>query len=414
MEVKPGYVRTDVGIIPSSWALCNLERICKERITYGIVQCGPDIENGIPYIRVSDMNGPELDVSGMLRTSPMIAARFLRSRVQEGDVVYALRGKIGEVRLVSSTVAGANLTQGTARLSPNNQVRCAYLLWGLRSEPSLRQAELEAKGSTFREISLAALRRIQLPVPPVDEQDAIAKALSDVDALIESLEQLIVKKRNVKRGALQELLTGTKRLPGFIEKWGTRAMSHYFELVSTRNAEVNDNVVTISAQLGFVRQEEFFKKRVASKVLENYYLIERGDFAYNRSYSKGYPYGAIKRLKKYDKGVVTTLYICFRLKPDAGGDPSFFEHYFEAGLLNSGLATVTNEGGRAHGLLNITKADFFTREVTCPRFDEQVAIAAALSDMNAEIEALENKLVKARQLKQGMMQELLTGRIRLV
>jgi type I restriction enzyme S subunit len=82
--------------------------------------------------------------------------------------------------------------------------------------------------------------------------------------------------------------------------------------------------------------------------------------------------------------------------------------------MNPGLATVTNEGGRAHGLLNITKADFFTREVTCPCLSEQVAIAAVLSDMNAEIEALEEKLVKARRLKQGMMQELLTGRTRLV
>lgn len=413
MEVKAGYARSDVGVIPSSWTPFALEKVCKERITYGIVQCGPHAENGVPYIRVSDMNRPELDVSGMLRTSPMIAARFLRSKVQEGDVVYALRGKIGEVRLVSSTVAGANLTQGTARLSPNNLVRSAYLLWGLRSESSLRQAELEAKGSTFREITLAALRRIQLPVPPVGEQEAIAKALSDVDAQIESLELLIVKKRNVKQGAMQELLNGRKRL-GFSENWATRPISHYFELVSGRNAELNDNVVTISAQLGFVRQEEFFKKRVASKLLENYYLIERGDFAYNRSYSNGYPFGAIKRLTRYDKGVVTTLYICFRPKANGDADPDFFEHYFEAGLINPGLATVTNEGGRAHGLLNITKADFFTREVTCPCLSEQVAIAAVLSDMNAEIEALEEKLVKARRLKQGMMQELLTGKTRLV
>src|SRR5207237_3207704 len=119
--------------------------------------------------------------------------------------------------------------------------------------------------------------------------------------------------------------------------------------VSTRNVELNDNVVTISAQEGFVRQEDFFKKRVASSMLENYYLIEKGHFAYNRSYSNGYPFGAIKRLTKYDKGVVTTLYICFALKPQADADPLFFEHYFEAGLLNAGLATVTNEGGRAHG-----------------------------------------------------------------
>ena len=414
MEVKLSYKQSDIGAIPSSWSLTSLDDICAAPITYGIVQCGPHVENGIPYIRVSDMNKRELDVSGMLRTSPAIAARFSRSRVQEGDVVYALRGNIGEVRTVGSAVAGANLTQGTARLSPNNLVRTPYLLWSLRSLISLRQAELEAKGSTFREITLASLRRIQLPIPPLSEQDSIAEALSDADALVESLEKLIIKKRNLKRGAMQELLAGKTRLPGFKEKWRTYSVSEYFELVSTRNAELNDNVVTISAQQGFVRQEEFFKKRVASKVLENYYLIKRGNFAYNRSYSNGYPFGAIKRLTKYAKGVVTTLYICFALKPDTDADLSFFEHYFEAGLLNSGLATVTNEGGRAHGLLNITKADFFSRELNCPSGAEQTAIAAILSDMDAEIDALEAKLGKARHLKQGMMQELLNGRTRLV
>ena len=323
MEVKLSYKQSDIGAIPSSWSLTSLDDICAAPITYGIVQCGPHVENGIPYIRVSDMNKRELDVSGMLRTSPAIAARFSRSRVQEGDVVYALRGNIGEVRTVGSAVAGANLTQGTARLSPNNLVRTPYLLWSLRSLISLRQAELEAKGSTFREITLASLRRIQLPIPPLSEQDSIAEALSDADALVESLEKLIIKKRNLKRGAMQELLAGKTRLPGFKEKWRTYSVSEYFELVSTRNAELNDNVVTISAQQGFVRQEEFFKKRVASKVLENYYLIKRGNFAYNRSYSNGYPFGAIKRLTKYAKGVVTTLYICFALKPDTDADLSF-------------------------------------------------------------------------------------------
>jgi type I restriction enzyme, S subunit len=112
--------------------------------------------------------------------------------------------------------------------------------------------------------------------------------------------------------------------------------------------------------------------------------------------------------------VVTTLYICFAAKPDAEVDATFCEYYFEAGLLNSGLSTVTNEGGRAHGLLNITKADFFSREVKFPPRNEQTAIATILSDMDAEIAALEATLVKARQIKQGMMQELFTGRIRLV
>jgi type I restriction enzyme S subunit len=166
MEVKPGYKLTDVDVIPEEWEVCDLREACREPITYGIVQCGPHLRNGVPYIRVSDMDGPELDVERMLRTSPSIAARFARSTVKEGDIVYALRGKLGEVRLVRGAVSGANLTQGTARLSPSEKIASDYFVWAMRNARSLGQAEIEAKGTTFREITLADLRRIKILIPP--------------------------------------------------------------------------------------------------------------------------------------------------------------------------------------------------------------------------------------------------------
>lgn len=134
--------------VPALWTMQTLEAVCRESITYGIVRCGPRLRNGIPYIRVSDMEKPELDVDGMLRTSPEIAGRFSRSTVQQGDLVYALRGRLGEVRQVGATVAGANLTQGTARLAPGAIVESSYLLWALRSPQVLRESVLEAKGTS--------------------------------------------------------------------------------------------------------------------------------------------------------------------------------------------------------------------------------------------------------------------------
>jgi type I restriction enzyme, S subunit len=161
--LRAGYKQTEVGVIPEDWGVSDLQSICGEAITYGIVQCGPHVPNGVPYIRVSDMNREQLDVAGMLRTAPAIAAQFSRSRVSEGDLVYALRGKIGEVRRIDAEIVGANLTQGTARLSPDSQIKSTYLLWSLRSQNALRQGDLSAKGSTFREITLEALRQIQIP-----------------------------------------------------------------------------------------------------------------------------------------------------------------------------------------------------------------------------------------------------------
>jgi type I restriction enzyme, S subunit len=182
--MKSGYKQTEVGVIPEDWEVSDLQQVCRETITYGIVQCGPHIRDGVPYIRVSDMDTSELDATTMLRTSKTIASKFARSTVDEGDLVYALRGKLGEVRQVRAPLAGANLTQGTARLSPNNRLVSDFFVWAMRDPRTVRQAETESKGTTFREITLADLRRIRLPVPPLPEQRAIAGALSEVDALL--------------------------------------------------------------------------------------------------------------------------------------------------------------------------------------------------------------------------------------
>ena len=171
-------------------------------------------------------------------------------------------------------------------------------------------------------------------------------------------------------------------------------------------------MVTISAQHGLIRQEEFFNKTVASAVLDNYFLIKKGHFAYNKSYSKGYPFGAIKRLNRYDMGVVTSLYICFSIRDTAACDSDFFEHFFEYGALNSALEKIAHEGGRAHGLLNVKPEDFFSIQMTIPPLPEQKAIADVLTAADAVIQHYEAKLANLQAQKKALMQQLLTGKIR--
>ncbi len=122
--------------------------------------------------------------------------------------------------------------------------------------------------------------------------------------------------------------------------------------------------------------------------------------------------GAIKRLNKYEKGVVTTLYICFEVMDEAICNPDFFEHYFDCGLLNNGLSKVANEGGRAHGLLNVKPSDFFGLTVYVPEVDEQKAIAAVLTTADQEIQTLQAKLACLKDEKKALMQQLLTGKRR--
>lgn len=161
-----------------------------------------------------------------------------------------------------------------------------------------------------------------------------------------------------------------------------------------------------------IRQEDFFKKTVASETIDGYFLLKQGQFAYNKSYSNGYPMGAIKRLNRYPDGVVTTLYICFELSASDDNDSDFWEHYFESGILNKGLSQIAHEGGRAHGLLNVKPSDFFSLKVPVPSFEEQQKIAKVLSSATQEISALQQKLAALKQEKKALMQQLLTGKRR--
>lgn len=186
-----------------------------------------------------------------------------------------------------------------------------------------------------------------------------------------------------------------------------------FDRVTRKNTEGNTTVITISAQRGFVRQTDFFNKNIASEITDNYFLVKKGEFCYNKSYSNGYPWGATKRLNDFDKAVVTTLYICFGVKNEMKTNAEFFEQFFSANYLDQGLTKIAHEGGRAHGLLNVTPSDFFSLKVTVPLYDEQTAIAYILQASDKEIQLLKTKTAKLREQKKGMMQVLLTGKIRL-
>ncbi|MEZ1317698.1 restriction endonuclease subunit S [Pseudomonas fluorescens] len=410
MAVKPGYKQTEVGVIPDEWQVSTLQDACQEPISYGIVQCGPHLNSGIPYIRVSDMDEPELNVDGMLRTSPSIASRFGRSTVQEGDLVYALRGKLGEVRQVRADVAGANLTQGTARLSPNKKVLSDYFLWALRNPPTVRQAEIEAKGTTFREITLADLRKIKVLIPPLSEQLFIATALSDVDALLGALERLTAKKRDLKQATMQQLLTGQTRLPGFYEEWMVKRLGDVARIQRGASPRPIDSPVWFdqNSSVGWVRISDVTKsgmylrettQRLSPLGVQHSRPVARGSLIMSICATVGRP-------------VITKIDVCihdgFVVFDDLQADKLFIYYTLKW------IEPDWSKHGQTGSQMNLNTGLITGTEVSLPPLPEQAAIAAVLSDMDAELAALEQRLAKARALKQGMMQELLTGRTRLL
>lgn len=191
-------------------------------------------------------------------------------------------------------------------------------------------------------------------------------------------------------------------------EWKVKKFRDIFERIVEKNKNnISDNVLTISAQNGLINQEKFFNKSVASKNTSNYFLLKKGDFAYNKSYSVGYPMGAIKRLNSYNKGIVSPLYICFRIK-DENINSDFYEQFFEYDLFDKAISGIAQEGARNHGLLNVAVNEFFDLPIIVPTKEEQEKIAEILSTVDEQIENTEKLIQKNQELKKGLMQQLLT------
>lgn len=184
------------------WASDTLESLCKTKITYGIVQAGPHVPNGMPYIKSTDLKS-EICLEKLARTSDSIALKYRRSEVVPGDIVFSLRGNIGSAQIVPKDIPVANLTQGTARIRPPGSVD--FYIQALQS-PSVRNQILSvSKGSTFQEISLEALRNVQLLHPEIDEQQRIAMCLNSLDALVTAETQKLEALKTLKKGLMQQL-----------------------------------------------------------------------------------------------------------------------------------------------------------------------------------------------------------------
>ncbi|WP_337060083.1 restriction endonuclease subunit S [Kineococcus sp. G2] len=152
-------------------------------VTYGIVQAGPDVEDGVPYIRTGDLVDGQIAVNQLRKTSPEIAERFKRSRVSVGDIVMSIRATVGTTAMVPLGLEGANLTQGTARIAPGPRLHPLFLLEYLRSPRAQRWIQAQVKGATFREITLARLRQLPVVQPPMEVQQRFVSALEAVEAM---------------------------------------------------------------------------------------------------------------------------------------------------------------------------------------------------------------------------------------
>ena len=195
------------------------------------------------------------------------------------------------------------------------------------------------------------------------------------------------------------------RFKEFSGEWEKYKLSNITKRVERKNNNVTNVPLTISSQYGLIDQRQFFNKQIASKDMSNYYLLLNGEFAYNKSYSNGYPVGSIKRLDKYENGAVSTLYICFSLI-DKNTYSDFLSHYFDTSKWYSQIFEIANEGARNHGLLNIATKDFFDIKIYKPYINEQQKIADFLTLIDKRIKTQMKIIEEYKSLIKGIREKI--------
>jgi len=402
MGLKPGYKRTELGVIPEEWELKQLGELAA--ITAGGTPSRTISQywhGDIPWITTSEVDFRPIDRATQFITKEGLinsAAKLL----PPGTLLMALygqgktRGKVSVLRIEAAT------NQACAAISFHRDLSSDFAFHFLRSQyETIRN--LSNTGNQ-ENLNSTLVRSITILLPQKAEQEAIAEALNDADALIESLKQLLAKKRDLKQGAMQQLLTGQTRLPGFHGEWEVKRLGEISEISMGRTPPRLNQAfwgrgytwLSIADLQSKVVSES--KEEITGLAASTMTIIPKGTLLMSFKLSIG-------RLCFAGRDLFTNEAICGFNKLQA--NPEFI--YYSLSRTDFSLY-----GKQAVKGYTLNKESLKIVEVRLPSPDEQTAIAAVLFDMDTEIAALEAKLDKARQIKQGMMQELLTGKTRLV
>lgn len=419
MAVKPGYKQTEVGVIPEDWEVKCIDQV-------GSVTSGKRLPLGTslvknstphPYIRVTDMRPGTVSLDEIQFVPEKVFPAIKRYRIYCDDIFISVAGSLGIVGKVPKQLDGANLTENANRIT---NITCSqdYLLYVLMS-PLIQNTidSIQTVGAQPK-LALTRIRKFSIPIPPSREQRAIATALSDMDALLGALERFIAKKRDLKQATMQQLLTGKIRLPGFHGEWEFKALgdigSTFGGLTGKTKADFGEGsgqYVTFMSVISnvVINCDAFERVRISPTESQN--RVMKGDLLFNGSSETPEEVALCSVLTEEIPNLfLNSFCFGFRFREAAEADGLFLAYYLRSKSGREMMKSLAQGSTR----YNLSKMALLKSLLRLPRLPEQKAIATVLSDMAAELAALEQRLAKTRALKQGMMQELLTGRTRLV
>jgi type I restriction enzyme S subunit len=431
MDVKPGYKQTEVGMIPDDWETRLVHEIATIKTgPFGTLLKASEYSQveGVPLISVGEIREGFLRITDHTPCIPEVIIRRLPQYVlRKGDIVFGRKGGVDRSALIQQSQDGWFLGSDGISIRPTQDCSHEYVSFQLQSARVQGWLLQNSIGTTMPSLNQEILRNVVITFPPTKaEQRAIAAALSDVDALIAALDRLIAKKRDIKQAAMQELLTGKRRLPGFKcgkgykhtevgvipADWDVRTLQDICRVIVDGThftpKYVNDGIPFYSVEnvtannfsdTKFISQKEHAELTKRCKPEKDDILLTR--------------IGSLGDTKLIDWNVDASIYVSLALlKLGKIANPNYVYQYtkFRQFVQDIEKRSLMNATPKKINMGNIGIVPI----PLPPTLKEQCAISEVLSDMDAEIAALEARRDKTRALKQGMMQELLTGRIRLV
>lgn len=383
-------------------------------IQTGTNKLGSDRNSGQPLLKMGNLQSGYFDLSKL---------EFLENKaepeniVKQGDFFFNTRNTLELVGKGATWFGESNkyaFNSNIARFTLKD-VNTGFFNYLYNTNYVKKQIRARAMGTTsVAAIYPRSLKSVDIVIPNMEEQIKLSNLFMNLDSTITLQQRKLNSLQKLKKGLLQKMFPKNGenipeiRFPEFSDAWKQRELGEIAERVTRRNSSLESQTpLTISAEYGLIDQNKFFGKRIAAKDLSNYYLIQKGEFAYNKSTSNDAPWGAIKRLDCYNNGALSTLYIVFKIKDNKSCYSDFLVTYYGTSLWHKGVKEIASEGARNHGLLNVSPSDFFRTKLVIPQdFEEQRKIGAFFTQLDNTITLQQRKLESLQKLKKGLLQQM--------
>ena len=375
------------------------------------------VSEGVPIITTEHFKTGSLpqSASGLPQVSEVDYKRLSAYTLNNGDIVFSRVGSVDINALVTPFQRNWLFSGRVLRVRPGIDVLPQFLHTRLETESIRNDICARAVGQTMPSINTEILKATQLVLPTsMAEQKQIGLYFAKLDHLITLHQRKYDKLQVLKKAMLEKMFpkNGSSvpeiRFKGFTDAWEQRKLGEVVERITRKNENLESTLpLTISAQHGLINQNEFFDKRIASKDVSGYFLVRNGEFAYNKSTSSDAPWGAIKRLDRYESGVLSTLYIVFKISDERKTSSDYIVTYYNTDLWHKGIQAIAAEGARNHGLLNVAPADFFETNLTMPKdYAEQQQIGSFFQQLDHLITLHQRELEKLQNIKKSMLEKM--------